>query len=201
MKKALLFVVILFVSLVESVAQHNSDVRKSVESNEYNIYKVVLKELFIKPDTKQLVIHKFTSGEFIGEQQSSQFQLLDRENIPVESETIENYNTLNKESVKLKYDFGTSTKVNLVTDAELRTILETFKADKSGKAYTDALMKKYETTTIIRFSRVGFNKSKNQALLHVGYTCGFVCGQGRYIILSKKNDGWIIKRTVMSWVS
>ncbi len=201
MKKAVLFVIILFISLVNTAAQHNSDVQKRIESNEYDVYNVVLKELFIKPDTKQLVIYKFTSGEFIGERQSSQFQILDRENTPIEAETIENYNALNKESVKLKYDFDISSKVNLATDAELKPVLETFETDGSGKAYKDALMKKYETTIIIRLSRVGFNKSKNQALIHVGYICGSVCGEGRYIILSKKKDQWIIKRTIMSWIS
>lgn len=201
MKKAVLFVVILFISLVNAAAQHNSDVQKRAESNEYDVYNIVLKELFVKSDTKQLVIHKFTSGEFIDERQSSQFQMLDRENIPIEADTIENYNTLNKESAELKYDFGISSKVNLATDAELKPVLETFQGDGSGKAFKDALMKKYETTTIIRLSRVGFNKSKNQALIHVGYICGSVCGEGRYIVLSKKNDVWIIKRKIMTWIS
>lgn len=201
MKKALLFIVILFVSLVNAVAQHNSDVQKRTESNEYDVYNVVLKKLFIKPDNKQLVIQKFTSGEFIDERQTSQFQLLDRENTPVEAETIENYNALNKASVKLKNDFGISSKVNLATDAELKPILETFKTDGSGKAYKDALIKKYETTIIIRLSRVGFNKSRNQALIHVGYICGSVCGEGSYIVLSKENDVWVIKRVIMSWIS
>jgi hypothetical protein len=201
MKKAVLFITILFISLVNAIAQQNSNVQKPIKSNEYDIYKIVLKELFIKPDTKQLVIHNFTSGEFIGEQQTSQFQILDRENIPVEADTIENYNTLNKEAAKLKYKFGISPKVNLATDAELKPIFEKIKEGDRGKAYKDALMKKYETTTIIRLSRVGFNKSKNQALIHVGYICGVLCGEGRYIVLSKENDVWTIKRKIMSWIS
>jgi hypothetical protein len=201
MRKATLFILFLFISLVNAAAQHNSEVQKRVESNEYDVYKVVLKEQFIKPDTKQLVIHKFTYSELIDERQSSQFQILDRENILVEAETIENYNILNKESVALKNDFSFSSKVNLASDAELKPVLETFKADGSRKAYKDALMKKYETTILIRLSRVGFNKSRNQALIHVGYICGAVCGNGRYIILSKNKDGWVIKRTIPTWVS
>ena len=53
----------------------------------------------------------------------------------------------------------------------------------------------------LHFSRVGFNKERTEALVHVGWMRGSLEGQGQYFLLSKKDGKWQVERSVGTWVS
>jgi len=50
-------------------------------------------------------------------------------------------------------------------------------------------------------SRVGFNKSLDQAVIYVGQVAGPLMGSGSYYMLEKQNGEWIIKDESMAWIS
>jgi hypothetical protein len=54
---------------------------------------------------------------------------------------------------------------------------------------------------IIRLSRIGFNVSRNQALVCVGEQSGGRAGIGTIYLLSLSNDGWHTQRTLRAWIS
>lgn len=53
----------------------------------------------------------------------------------------------------------------------------------------------------ITFSRVGFNREMNQALVYFTSVCGSTCGTGSIIFLVKEGVAWKIKGVTGSWVS
>lgn len=53
----------------------------------------------------------------------------------------------------------------------------------------------------IALSRVGFDSSGKQALVYIQDYCGPLCGSGRYILLVKNGQRWIVKEKFTSWVS
>ena len=117
-------------------------------------------------------------------------------------ETIENVNSINQQSYELKDNFGVGVIVNLVTEEDLRPIRKTLKDDIAGGAYTEAFEKKSPTAgKQVWFSRIGFDKLKTQALVHVGYSCGHLCGYGHFVLLTKYKDGWKIKKKMQTWIS
>jgi hypothetical protein len=210
MKKAILIFTVAFCFTISAFAQNNSTSQKQFDSDEKIIYQTVLNGLFKTRNAKKLIVYKFTSGKslggkFINESEKKILLSAGRQNIPVEPETLENYELFNQESIELKSLIGNE-KVHLVAEEELRPFLEMLKPgameiDVADKSYKDALQKKYGTSLIIRLSRVGFNKSRNQALVHVEHYCGLLCGGGDYLVLSKRDENWTVVKGVDTWVS
>jgi hypothetical protein len=54
---------------------------------------------------------------------------------------------------------------------------------------------------ITTLSRVGFNKSLDQALVYVGTISHWLAGAGYYILLKKVDGSWIVDQQVMTWIS
>jgi hypothetical protein len=112
----------------------------------------------------------------------------------LQSSTLKNYKLRNRKSVELDNNFGVSPIVNLISkdlpDFMNGSGYENF-AEKFGAAFRIAL------------SRVGFNKKKNQALIHVHYkpNSNSRYATGYYFLLSKEGDNWITKERVQSWVN
>jgi hypothetical protein len=53
----------------------------------------------------------------------------------------------------------------------------------------------------ITFSKVGFNRDMDQALIYFSSVCGDTCGAGEFVFLVKEGAVWRIKGTAVSWVS
>jgi hypothetical protein len=192
MKKRILLFTILLCCAFNVVAQEHT------EPEEYSIYKVLLESWFINTNTKHVVIRKFTSNEDSDKAIISSF--IRRKLSQVKPDTLDDYFNRNRKSFELKDNFGISPIVSLITEEDLLPIRRKEKADL-GEAYKKAFKEQYSTEYLIWFSRVGFNKSKNQALIQVSYSCGTTCGEGNYVILSKKKDRWIIKKKLLRWIS
>ena len=68
--------------------------------------------------------------------------------------------------------------------------------------YWKQLKTKYpDLIAIEEASRVGFNHSRTQAVVLVGYVTGRIGGEGQYILLEKKNGRWTIKHRLGAWIS
>jgi hypothetical protein len=53
----------------------------------------------------------------------------------------------------------------------------------------------------IGFSNVGFNRALTQAFVYTGRWCGVRCGEGYYVLLTKKDGVWSITTELMVWIS
>ncbi len=186
MKKALLLFTILFCCIFNAVAQ------EKIEPEEYEVYKAWLEKSFITSDTKQIFITKFTIYRDLNSAIDSREnrQLLLR----LQSSTLEDFRLHNRKSLELKNDFGVSPIVNLIIEDDLGNYLG------NGSPYPD-FAKKFGAEYRISFSRVGFNKKKNQALIQVDYRSNTIRKYqfGYYFLLSKEKDSWIIKKRTKSW--
>ena len=56
-------------------------------------------------------------------------------------------------------------------------------------------------TTVVSFSRPGFNVARSEAFVEVGYLCGYLCGAGYEVLLRRSSDGWYVARLVRTSVS
>lgn len=185
MKKAVLLFTVLFCCIFNALAQ------KQIEPEEYNVYRAWLEQDFIAPDTKQIVIRKFTDAN-----------PHDITNVPRESpmlsqlqpSTLRDYKRRSRQSVVLKNNFGVSPIVKLSPEN-----LENFFSDNSP---SQDWRKEFGAEYRFSLTRVGFNKKKNQALFHVNYKSHLMPNYafGRYYLLAKENGNWIIKKIVRSWI-
>jgi hypothetical protein len=57
-------------------------------------------------------------------------------------------------------------------------------------------------STLIHFSRVGFNRDQTQALFLVSFICGNRCGSGALVLMQKdSHSDWQFQRELQRWVS
>lgn len=173
----------------------NITAQTQIEAEEYEIYKHILEEWFINDSTTHVVIDKFTVND-----DSESASYIKRKLSGVKSETLADFISRNNNSYELENNFKINPIVNLITEEDLVSVRRQEKADL-GESYKKAFKEKFSTQFRISFSRVGFNRQKNQALLKVGYNCGTTCGEGKYVLLIKKNSKWNIKRKLLSWIS
>jgi hypothetical protein len=111
----------------------------------------------------------------------------------VESQTLDDYLARNKTAEPLTVSIVDVPYV-LVKDSDLPD-------DKFDRFWTKFYRKYPNSSGIVFFSKVGFNYQHNQAFLYAGRTCGGLCGEGEYVLLSKVDGRWRIVKEQALWVS
>lgn len=189
MKKAILLLTILFCYTFNVFAQ------EQIDSEEYDVFKVVLAG-------GKSIISNFTIIDS-GLNRSMKLAHLKRELSEIESETRKSYNTRNQRRFELQDTFGSKSTVAFISDEELKIIFDKLGEDRNELTVENALIEKYGSGTLISFSRVGFNKNKTQALVAINSNIGLcgTCSTNYYVILSKENGEWMIRKKVMSSIS
>jgi hypothetical protein len=109
-------------------------------------------------------------------------------------DTLNNYLERNRQSSQLSPDMQIGVDYILLSKDELSTIMN----QPNG---WDTFYKKYSHGGYTQFSRVGFNKTLDQAVVYVGDMAGPLMGSGFYYLMEKKNGLWDIKEQVMAWIS
>ena len=186
MEKATLLLTILLCFVFNASAQ------RSVTLEEYEVYKAWLEKAFITPETRQLFIIKQTT-DFIDD--FYELPLYKRRQLhKLQSSTLRNYRLRNRKSLELKNNFDVKPIVNLIIDEDPASHLD------SNSPYLN-LEKEFGAEYRITLSRVGFNKNKNQALIHVNFRNNSIQKYtfGYFFLLSKKDGNWITKQTTRSW--
>jgi hypothetical protein len=85
--------------------------------------------------------------------------------------------------------------------ADAKTIRKIFENDSLAKAWKQYYSAYPSATGLIRFSRVGIDVEKKQALLYKSLWCGTHCGDGALIFMQQQRGHWKIVRSVQLWVS
>ena len=113
----------------------------------------------------------------------------------ISKEAIDSFVERNAQPSQLSPGMQLGVEYVLLSEDELAKI-------SSQPNWHEVLREKYpgsEGYTI--FSRVGFNRTLDQALLYAGEVAGPLMGAGHYYLLEKQNGEWTIKEQIMVWIS
>ena len=117
-----------------------------------------------------------------------------REKAPaLQQTTIDSFRKANFQQAFIRPSFRFPIDYQLVEQTQLDSIF------KNGDGW-NVYYKRYGSG-IVTWSRVGFNADRSQALFYESYRCGGLCGTGRYMVMEKKNSGWVIGANIVVWVS
>ncbi len=191
LKLSLFLIIILF----QSNALYSQTSANFAE--EYEVYNGLLEEMFIGEFTEQLVIEKYTKpNDLYIDYPKSHNKYISRFN-----DTAKDFMEKNKKSIELENKFNVKVKMNLLYGEERKKLFDELNANyfEWEKVFAENYSK--SGNQILTLSRVGFNVKKTKALLHLGYQCGWTCGEGNYILLIKKDGKWKIKKKSMTWIS
>lgn len=189
------------VFLVGFICANFIPAQNTPDLDEYSVYSDLLKEEFIGKRTKQIVIKKETAVQNFSANEKIPTEGLQGSLSSLKKETAEDFLLRNKQSAKLTDKFKLKVKINLVGEEIDKIFIEN---NRNGSTENGWMIfhKRYPTADgIITLSRVGFNKEKTQALIFVAFGCGWLCGEGNYILLEKQEEEWKVKSKLINWVS
>jgi hypothetical protein len=166
-----------------------------VSDEEYAVYSSVLREQFVSERTQVVVIVNQTTGipPYSGTPDANYFR---RASSAVSQVTIDDYLTKNNQTHPLSDRFNTRVRRVLFDNAEFHRLFRDV-----TKGWEEFYRRFPNSGGFIRFSRVGFNVERTQALVYVEHGCGGTCGAGRYLLLAKREGVWRIEGAYMAWIS
>jgi len=158
---------------------------------EYEIYSSMIREMYVKPDSKLLMVEERTSRyDFSG---GDDQPWRDKpKGLVIDQSAVEDYESKNRgQSVLNKGLFKLATKCELITDADLRAI---FHGHWGELEWTEYYRRFPTSSGFIMLSRVGFNTEHTQALLYIGSRSGPGYGEIHFLFLEKAGGTWAIKK-------
>lgn len=177
---------------------------RSPQSEEYIVYDAVIKRIYVEnvPKDKRidlLVIQERTILQEKAIQRLSEgFVLLSKDVPSLDKATLDNLEARNREPQSLSSLFNIPMNYTIVGTEELKN---SFGGISDPSEAWKRFYRRYPYSSgLISLSRVGFNEKKNQALVFLERSCGPECADGRIVILSKENDGWVVRKVLMLWV-
>ena len=189
---------ILFVGLQSTPTAANLDQADSeagVSNEEYEIYSSLIKELYIEPNTKQVVIEERTFRYDFAVQDDEPWREKwkdKKKGLAVDDSAADDYEAKNGQKWLLNKDsFKLPVKVSLITDLDLKSI---FHGNWGELTWISYYRKFPDVRGFVMLSRIGFNTSRNQALIYVGSRCGPGCGDLHFLLLQKENGVWVTKK-------
>ena len=176
----------------------------SISQEDYAVYSALINKMFIKDDIKFVVIQDQTQIYYLSHQSPDErTNYIIKGLSPVSGSTLRSFFERNKQQIKLSGHFKLKTPYIILAKQEIEDF---FKPrieveDPLHKAWEEFYRKYPDSPGFIMLSRVGFDAEKKQALVYIGHACGGLCGQGRYVVLTKEEGNWEIKNELPLWVS
>lgn len=164
------------------------------DKDEYAVYEAVLRDKFQSRVNQTIVLNKEVTGcsTVIDRETEAQFprSALDELFSDCYGKKWGNYELVGNY-------FQTEEKIVLVTEDELgKLFIPT--CDSGWRKFYRKYPNSVGNTS---FSRVGFDTSRNFAVVNFGNQSGCLAGGGQIVFLQKENEIWQVKKTKSTWVS
>jgi len=166
------------------------------EQEEYAVYAAVISELYVRPETKIIVISPPTMAN------DQPFRFLFEQFSSLSPTTIRDFDDKNNAPHALKPLFQLTVPAVLLSEEARRDVFQPRAESPAGADEADwqGFYARYPTAPgILSFSRVGFNPQRTQALVLGGRSWGAACVAPRkscwasqYVLLTKQQDTWTV---------
>ncbi|GEM_PF-1694385 len=167
-----------------------------IDSTDYEIYSLILNETF---SSEKIVIAQ-KSIDHIRVTFDDDYIDHFTENFPdFDTTLVENLCEVNDTTYLFADKFHSDdNQLIVVSPDELAHIFDSRDVNNNWQEF----YQKYKNAVgYIRFSRIGYNDDKDQAILDTGYYFGSLGAEGNIIYLVKEKGQWVIKDRMMTWIS
>lgn len=172
-----------------------------VSPEEYEVYSALIREKYIKEGVKLVVIAGPTYSPVPGRVSAAEFFAEWVKRLPaLSAETCDDFvaqNGKGEQIVDRSFTLGVD---YIVVDYDAIEGLFAFGADLE-EAWKEFYGKYPRSNGYIRVSRVGFNRAKDQALVQMSWMCDRRCGEGKYVLLVRRDGKWKVEGKAMVWAS
>lgn len=165
-----------------------------VSEDEYVVYSDVLRQIYSSEKISLIVILDKTQPSKYISPNILDNRLLAQRLAPLTKETLDDFLGRNREKSVLSRKFRIDKLYDLVTREEVDQTIRSGGPDAFRARFTGSF-------GYIEFSRVGFNREMNQAVVFTSTWCGRLCGSGDLWVLTKENGVWKIGKPLQLWIS
>ncbi len=174
----------------------------TISDDEYEFYSALIESQFIEPSTKRIVIENQTGeGISLGKilfsdkledwNKNIQWESWKRY-LEVERETFDDFVAKANGNEPLNERFRLPVSYTLVSRESFNGFFQPTSDARDG---WNAFYTKYpDASGYISFSRVGFNKKKDQALVYAGIARGVRNMEGSYMLFVKEHGRWELRQ-------
>ena len=175
---------------VEGSGYLQAGAESGVSEEEYEIYSSVIKQYFLRPDTKLIMIEERTFRyDFAVDEEPWREK---KKGVIIDASAADDYELKNGQQWLLNKDsFKLPVKTVLITDNDLKAI---FHGKWGDLQWINYYRRFPDSRGFVMLSRIGFNTERTQGLMYVGGRCGPVCGDRYFLLLEKVNGSWTTKK-------
>jgi hypothetical protein len=177
-----------------------------ISDEEYEVYSAVISKMFAGgkvtfdsgAEVKLLVIndHTLNSSLRADHVEHRSWEYLKGFFPEVSQEMLNDFAAKNKETYQLKDNFKVELKRTLIKKGEIEQM---FKDSENGwKKFYQSFP---NSGGFVGFSRVSFDDGNKQALVYMEHNCRDLCASGHFLLLRKSEEGWIVVKKFMPWIS
>jgi len=183
---------------------------RSQDAETYKIYDAVVRHMFRDGITRfdmnakidQIVIRDRTHSNYAWSSAKENWEQVKFRLPGLTDETIAGYESVRTNEVQLEPKLDIPFKFIFITDKQLGEIFLDPKQYDRSFDYWATFNKTYPGSAGYNsFSKVGFDKTRRNALVYFVNWCGSLCGTGSYIHLQKGESGWAVKNAGGIWIS
>jgi len=161
-----------------------------IEKEEQAVY-----VLFVRDSQGPAVILQNSSTSTVEEDPKQMIDNIEGGLSGISNDTIDSLVERNAQPSQLSPDMQLGKDYILLSQEELAEV-------SSQGNWHEVLQERYPGSNgYLIFSRVGFNRTLDQAVVYVGEVAGPLMGAGYYYLLEKQNGEWTIKEEIMVWIS
>ncbi len=174
-------------------SESNLPYEDEAERDEYSIYSLSIEHVYMR---NLLSNHKSEIGSIVIISQTNELIkywrdefIDDIENEGIPENVIEDWRKENESTGFLKRKFNLSYEYDLVTRTELDEIEDVNFFGEFYRRYPDS-------NGLISVSKIGFDKAKNTALIHVIHSYGTLGATYNFILLKRTDGAWSVVRRI-----
>ncbi|MFA5873526.1 MAG: hypothetical protein WC832_06145 [Anaerolineales bacterium] len=188
------FLAVIVAACTGTPAPTSTPSAEQMDAEEQAVYAALLRNLYSA--SSYVIMDTTATGPTGVEDTASTLDHIMQNMHAVDLETADSFRVRNDAAYPVRLDMDLGSGYVLLSQGEMSQI---FSQNRDGwqvfyGQYPDA-------PGIITLSRVGFNKSLDQALVYVGTMSHWLAGAGYYILLKKGNGSWMVDQQVMTWIS
>ena len=193
--------------IVLTVAMLATSISYGQNAEDYKVYDAIIRAMFrdgvtqfdMKAKVDKIVIRDRTHSEYARNPKKEDWDQVKIRLRTLTEETIQGYESARKGEADLKSKFDIPLKYLLITDKQLKKVVP--HPNGSMESWTEFYKLYPKSAGYNSFSRVGYDKSRRNALVYFVNWCGTACGTGTYVLVEKGESGWVVKDAAGIWIS
>ena len=176
-------------------------------AEDYKVYDSVIREMFrdgitrfdMNAKVEQIVIRDRTHSEYAYGPKNENWEQVKIRLRSLSDETIAGYEVARKRESNLTLKFDLPIKYQLISNKELEKLVP--HPNGPMEHWTEFYKLYPKSAGYNSFSRVGYDKAGRNALVYFVNWCGTLCGTGTYLLVEKRENGWVVKESAGIWIS